>query len=276
MIRLLTLFLLWSLGCSAQAITCTSITSSGVSFSYVNNTTMSVQGTFRVTCTRNAGDPATSVTYDVVADNGTNAQGQNNRATLVAATLRYDVYTGSTCGTQWKGNVKISDTITWTGGATGSQFKDTNFWGCIVTAQTATSSGTYADTVVMTLSYTGGTSITGNLPVNIYAPAVCTFTSPPTPSTISIAYTSLGPERSGSTLFSVQCTNGMPYTLATDVAEGVVVNLRYLLSITGPTMIGSGAPKQYSITATIPAGQAGTCSGGTCVGTNAHTVIVTY
>ncbi|GAB2597797.1 hypothetical protein GCM10027034_33700 [Ramlibacter solisilvae] len=259
----------------AAAITCTAPTSSGFLIYYASGSTTSVQATFSVTCTRAAGDAATSVTYDVQAGNGNNPQGQNNQASLGAARLRYDVYRDSGCSNQWKGNQKISDTITWTAGSTGPITRTSSYWGCINTAQTPAASGTFTDSVSMTLSYPGGTTVTGNIPVSIFAPAQCTFTS--APGAIAMNYVALGPQVQRSTSFAVQCTNGMPYTVTTNVTEGVLMNLRYILSVSPTAANGTGAPQSFQITATIPANQADNCVTSTgCTQSATHQVIVTY
>jgi spore coat protein U-like protein len=265
--------LLLALPAAQAAITCTSITSPGASISYVNNTTTSVQTFFTVSCTRSSpGDP-NFVDYDVTADNGLYANGQNNNARLGAASLRYDVFTTAGCNTTWKGNRQISDRITWTGGATGTITKQTNFWACIVSATTATASGTFTDTVGLTLTY-NNTVVSGSVPIRIYAPALCTWTTPP--SDINLTYAAFGPQVSGSTTFRVTCTSGMPYTIATDVTEAVLTGVRYTLAVNAPDGTGTGAAQSYTITATIPANQAGTCAGSTCSGVRTHTLTISY
>jgi spore coat protein U-like protein len=255
------------------AITCTSITSPGVSIAYVNNSTTSVQTFFTVSCTRTSVNDPTSVSYDVTADNGTNPNGQNNRATLGTATLRYDVFTSAACNNTWKGLRKISDTITWPNGATGTLTRQTSFWGCMVTAQTAVNTGTYIDTVGLTLVY-NNTTLFGSAPVAIYAPALCTMVTPA--GNLNLNYTAFGPQVSQSTSFAVNCTNAMPYTLATDVSEAVLAGLRYTLVLSATSANGTGAPQTHSVTATIPAGQAGTCGTAACNATRAHTLTITY
>ena len=271
---LFALCLLLALPAARAAITCT-IGSPGVSINYVNNTTTSVQTFFSVSCTRTStGDP-NNVSYDVLADNGLWFTGQNNRASLNGAFLRYDVFTNASCGTTWKGNRKISDSIAWANGATGTITKQTSFWGCITTAQAAGSAGTYTDTVTMEMTYgQNNTVTTGTMPVAIYAPALCTMTTPA--GNMSLAYTAFGPQQTRSTTFAVTCTNGMPYTVATDVTESVITGLRYTLALSAASSNGTGAPQGYTITATIPGGQAGSCAVGSCTATNTHTLTISY
>jgi len=277
---LLATLIAWLINPVQAAIQCTALSSPGVTINYTNQTTTSTQTYFQVTCSRAAGDP-TTVTYSVTANNGQNPSGQNNQAMNGAAGLRYDVYVNSTCTTQWKGNTTITDTITWTSATdTSSITRRTNFWGCITAAQTATNSGLYSDTVGLTLSYAGGTSLTASVPVRIYAPASCTFTSQPGNIVISNYVPFTSATRTASSTFAVQCTNQMPYSLATNVTEAVAAGLRYTLSLSATTGSGTGAPQTYTVTVTVPAGQAGgTCgrpAGQTCTGVNSHFIMVTY
>jgi spore coat protein U-like protein len=270
--------LAWALlaGSAAHAaITCTSITSPGASFNYVNNTTMTAQTFFTVSCTRTStGDPV-SISYDVTANNGTSPSGQNNRATHSGgAQLRYDFFVNSSCGTSWKGTRKISDVIDWGSSATtGTITKQTSYWACITTSQTAAASGLYADTVSLTLTY-GVTTVLGAAPVAIYAPASCTLTS--FAGNLVLNYTAFSALMSRTTTVGFTCTIGMPYTVATDVQEAVLAGVRYQLSITDPSSTGTGSNFTHTITATVPGGQAGACGTGSCTGTRVHTVTVTY
>lgn len=261
------------------AITCTSVASPGVSINYVANTTTNVQTQFTVSCTRtSASDPA-SVSYSVRADNGGNPTGINNRATHPGGSvLRYDLYTSAGCGTQWKGNNTINDAITWPGGATGTITRQTNFWGCIVTAQQPASAGLYTDSVQLTLNYGGNNAnnppVYGTLSVGIYAPALCSVVS--APGNLTLNYAAFGAQVSQSTSFGVTCTNGMPYTMSTDVPEAVLNGLRYTLGLSTTAANGTGAPQTHQITATVPAGQAGACASGSCSATRTHALTITY
>jgi spore coat protein U-like protein len=257
------------------AITCTSLTAPPISLNYVNNTTMTVQTAIAVTCNRgSAGDPL-SVSYSVKADNGGNPTGINNRATHASgATVRYDFFTSASCATQWKGGTTVGDTITWSAGSTGSITKQTSYWLCVVTAQAATSSGLYSDSVALTLTYANNLTVSGSVPVSIFAPALCTITSPA--GNINLSYTAFGPQVSGSTSIRVSCTTGMPYVLSTDVPEAVLNGLRYVLSLSAVNANGTGAAQTHSITATIPALQAGTCATGACNATRTHTLTISY
>lgn len=256
------------------AITCT-IGSPGVSINYASAVPVSLQSFFSVTCTREFATDPTSFSYSVTTDNGRSPNGMNNNATNSpsGATLRYDFYTASGCGTQWKGNLALSDTITWS--TTGTITKQGTFWTCMATGQTASASGLYSDTAFLTLK-TGNNQIvaTGTVAVSIYAPALCTITR--APGNMTLTYAAFGAQIATSTTFDVNCTLQMPYTMATDVPEGVLAGLRYTLGVSASTANGTGAPQMFSITATVPAGQAGTCATSNCSASRTHTLTISY
>ena len=269
------LLALLALPAAHAAINCT-IAAPTVALFYNSNTTSSVQTSFSVTCSRLSTDP-TSVTYTVGADDGNYSTAPPaNRARAVFIIfpfyLRYDFYTNASCATAWDSPRTISDTITWPAGQTGSITKQTNFWSCMP-SQTVQYAATYTDTVTLTLTYGTRTS-TADAAVNITTPASCTFTTPP--GNIAMTYAAFGPQVANSTSFAIRCTAGMPYTISTDVTEGVLSGVRYVLSTSATTGNGTGNPQTYSVTATAPAGQAGQCSTGTCTNTNSHTLTISY
>jgi len=272
--RMLLVLLVVLLPAAARAFNCTSVTSPGVSINYQTGTLVTVQSVFAVTCTRAAGDPLT-LTYSVKANDGLNTNNTKNRAKHASgATLEYDLYTSASCATQWKKNTTISDTITWPAGSTASMTKQTSYWACIVTGQTPSNSGLYADTVDLTVSYGNNGQLPGIVQVSLYAQPVCTVTSPP--GNINLSYAAFGPQVAGSASIGVQCTSGMPYVLSTDVPEGVLNGLRYVLSLSAVNPNGTGAPQAHTISATLPAGQAGTCAVGSCSATRTHTLTISY
>lgn len=264
-------------GGQAAAITCSTITSPGTTINWVAATSMAMQAYFEVTCNRPVGDAATSVTYDVTADNGGNRSGNINRVRHSGGSLlEYDPYKDAACGTEFRsgGPRKITDTLSWGAAEYGTKSKQTSFWVCITnTTQTAPASGAYTDTIGLDFTSPVG-NLSGSVLVTVYAPASCTMTTPP--SQIDLAYAAFGPQVSSSTGFGVNCTIGMPYTMSLDATSGVAAGLRYTLSITQPAANGTGGAQNFSVTATIPAGQAGTCAAASCQQINPHTLIISY
>jgi spore coat protein U-like protein len=280
------LLLLALVACSAgadAAITC-SVSSSGFSTAYspaAAGPTVT-QSSFTVTCNRGATSDPTSVSYAASADNGQNALGINNRAAYSGAFIRYDAYIDSGCGTQWKGNVTIGGSMSFT--TTGPVSKVHNYWACIGASQTGLAAGTYSDLVTMTLNYGPNPQSTylSSFPVNIATPATCGMS--PTPGTVAFGnYVAFGPALATNTSFGATCTNYLPYTVAITPTTGTIAGLTYnlllnLSGLTGTTLsvTGNGAQQSYTIDGSMTAGQAGTCATGLCTGSVTHTLTLTY
>ena len=266
--------LLLSVNAVQATISC-NISSPGFIVGYDNTIQNIVQSSYSITCSRGAGD-LTTTTYAVTVDRGLNPQGQNKRAASGANLLPYGTFTDNTCGTQWSKNVTIpspAGTITMVG--TSSTTVTQNFWGCINAALGPTA-GIYTDTVIMTPTYSTGVSGgTGTIPVKIITPAICTISAIPN---ITLAYGSafrLTPA-TATTSAPVTCSNQLPYTIAVSPTSGVSAGIYYSLSLPS-SGTGTGAVQNIIITATAPAGQAGTCTTSSCTGApQPHTLTVTY
>jgi spore coat protein U-like protein len=254
------------------AINCT-ISSPGFIAAY-SGTASSNQTSFTVTCTRLGADPSTQ-TYSAVPNNGLHNQGVNNRAKSNTNFIRYDEFQNSGCTTTWKSNAPISGTVNFGTNLTATDTK--SYWGCIASGLTPTA-GTYTDTVIMTLTY-GSSTATNSHPVTIITPAVCNITS--APGNVAFSYTAFqGVTAAANTSFGVTCSTSLPYTMSLDANGGVVSGLNYSLNIN--TLVppvnstGTGSAQTHTINGSMPAGQAGTCATGTCAGTQAHTLTITY
>jgi spore coat protein U-like protein len=282
--------LLTNLGAHA-AITCT-ISSSGFSSAYVPSTAAQniTQTSFTMTCQRNAGGDATTVSYGVRNDNGIHATGNQNRGQIGATTSRinYDLFADSGCSVVWRNNAAndIVDTIPVLTGFTPAS-KTTNYWGCIPGSQTGLPAGTYTDTVTMTarlgIAGTGAILATNSFPVSIVTPSSCTIST--APGNVAFGtYTALGAAVLKSVSFAATCTSLLPYSMSLDATSGVVIGLNYTLALsttsTGGTnplaSTGNGLAQTFFINGAMPAGQAGTCTSGSCPGTQARTLTITY
>lgn len=265
------------------AITC-SLSSSGFSTAY-NPTAPGAtitQSSFTVTCNRGLGTDPTSVSYTVAADNGQNALGINNRAAYGGSFIRYDGYIDGGCATRWKGNTTIGGSISFT--TPGPMSKAHNYWGCVATGQAGLAAGTYADLITMTMSYGPNpqSSYPSSFPVNIATPATCGVS--PTPGTVAFgSYVAFGPALNRNTTFGATCTNYLPYTVAVSPTSGAIAGLTYnlMLNLSGLTgtslsVTGNGFQQNFSIDGAMAGGQAGTCAGGVCTGTVAHSLTLTY
>ena len=116
----------------------------------------------------------------------------------------------------------------------------------------------------------GGFNVTVNLT------SKCQITTAPTD--VAFTYTSFQPgNATASTTYGVQCTNSLPYTMALDAtATGIVAGLNYTLALSAPSGTGNGAAQSYTVNGTMVSGQAGTCALGSCSGTEARTLTITY
>lgn len=258
------------------AYSCT-VSSPGFSTAYSSGTptTTSIQTYLTITCTRALSDAAT-MSYTVTNNNGLNSNGIHNRASFSTGLMNYDLFQDSGCSIAWR-NTKstgITGTLNFSGSTTASI--NVSYWGCIPSGQTGLAAGTYTDTVTMTLTYGpgSGTATTGTFGVNIATPATCNVTTPPTD--IIFNYTSFGSAATASTSFGVTCTSYLPYTMALDATSGTILGINYTLALSASSATGSGVQQLYSINGTIAAGQAGTCATGSCTGSQARTLTVTY
>ena len=271
---------------TAQAVISCNISAATITSGYPPNspTIITAQASYSITCTRGLIIDPTTTTYSVKVNNGSQPTGQNNNASFGTNKIRYDFYTNSSCGTQWKGGTTIpspAGTITMT--ALTSTTVTQNFWMCIPAAQ-APAAGTYTDSVTMTPTYDLGVlGGAGSVAINIITPAVCTISS--APGTINFGtYTALGSAITASTTFGSICSNSLPYTISLDANSGVAIGLNYTLLLDTTSSGGSntlnstgtGIAQTFFINGTMPANQAGTCATGTCASTNTHTLTITY
>jgi spore coat protein U-like protein len=281
---LLTAFLLF-FGSGAQAAITCNASSPGFSAYYVPADPINVtQSTVTVSCTRGSVADAASLTFNVAVNNGLYTAGNPNQARRggaggAANRITYDTYKNSGCTTLWTGTGlgRISGTITFIGTSL-SAATTTSWWGCITSGQTGKNSGTFTDSVRMTLTLSTGTPTpaTSQIAVSIVHPVSCTIA--PAPATLVFNYTSLGGASNASTNFGANCTNGMPYTMALDAYGGTLLGLNYTLVLNGGTlgMTGTGAVQTIPIAGSIAAGQAGTCATATCNAVQGHTLTITY
>jgi hypothetical protein len=274
-------------GPACAAITCSTLSSTGWTTGYVNGSTPSIQANFTITCTRGVATDPTSLNYTVTVNNGDNNNGQNNFARLTGSTskISYETYTTG-CATLWKNSTTISGTVSWT--TTGNATDTRTFWLCVNSPQTLTAQGAYVDSVTMTAAYNGTQTISGEIPVTFYAPAFCNIAS--APANIALTYPSFSTSAvAQNTTFATLCTTALPYTLAISPVSGTIVGVGYQLTVaaaggagspscTGAqcNVTGTGASQPFTVTATAPPGQPGTCATGTCTGTQVHTLTITY
>jgi len=239
-----------------------------------------------VFCTRTATGTLTAV-FSLSPDNGGNASGSQNRAGVTPNFINYDIYTDNTCGTLLTNAFTYSLAIPSGIGSTAS--KVLTYEGCVPVQSPLPTAGGHNDTVTITLATsTAGVTITGSaLPtfsVSITTTAVCSIST--LPGTVAFGtYTAFGSALTANTTFGATCTTLLPYTMSLDANSGVTTNgLNYslLLNTAGSggsntlNSTGTGLAQSFFINGTMAAGQAGTCTTGTCAGTDTRTLTVTY
>lgn len=265
---------------ASAAFSCSTVTVTAISTAYnpAAATNNDSAGTWTATCTRGATTDATTVTYQLGADNGANFNGTFRRVRLGATLYTYALYQDAGFTTQWQdGNntQRIDVTFNFSGPVPQTVTVSGTFYVRIFGSQTAGAPGTYTDTVTVTLRNPPGANPTATLVVNAITSTFCTITVPP--GNVSFSYTSKqGSAANASTNFGVRCTNTTPYTMALDATSGTLLGLNYTLALSQSSASGTGVTQTYSINGTIAAGQAGTCSTATCSGSQTRTLTVTY
>lgn len=123
-------------------------------------------------------------------------------------------------------------------------------------------------------------TVSSTFNVNITLNTTCLVSSIPN---IALSYTSfqLGAS-SGSSSYTVTCTNSLPYTMAVGAASVTddALNLTYSVTPSAASGTGNGAAQTHSVAVSIAAGQSGTCAAASCANTAAtnklQTLTVTF
>ena len=117
---------------------------------------------------------------------------------------------------------------------------------------------------------------TGNFNVTVNLTSKCEISAGPTD--VAFTYTSFQAAAATSTggAYTVRCTNTLPYTMSLDATSGTVVGLNYTLSLSAAAGTGNGAGQNYTINGSMVSGQGGTCALGSCAGTDARVLTITY
>lgn len=83
--------------------------------------------------------------------------------------------------------------------------------------------------------------------------------------------------QTSTTSFMLRCSSGLPWTISVVPSPAVLQGLRYTITPSPASGSGNGNSGQaVTLTGSMQAGQAGTCTGPTCSGSQAHTVFITY
>jgi hypothetical protein len=284
------LFLLGLAPAGWAAVAC-AITASPSPFTgvYSSAANLDVQGAFSLNCTR---DPTTDGRrIDVWIGVNQPATGNSLPRDIGGGNLSYVIYrrafgtgvwmnTGSQKSNQ-SGNGGLGETIDF-GNGTGSTFSGSyDIFVRVPAGQTTVPAGIYVNTAVgVTVKLTdenGGLLTASTLGFRFSIPKDCRFSSDPTP--VAVNYPAFSPTAIvGVSNFALTCTQGTTYTIALDRTRSVIttVQLAYDLSLSAPTGTGNAVSQPYTVNISVDAGQAGSCSGSTCNGTDTRTITITY
>jgi hypothetical protein len=281
---------------AAAAFTCTTNVAS-TPISYQDNAlATSTQATLTVSCTRGANNDPLTLTYSVAAPGpGNNFSGTRRASAVIGGTTYYTGYTlgtASGCVAAWSTAGAFTGTFTWIkANDKTTQVGIAHSYFVCIPQQTGSSlaatnaNPAYADTFAITVNNSAGGAVigSGSHSVAITVTPICTF--PTIPSTINIAYTTFQASQvTASTPFQLKCTTTDGYTVAVSPTSGTAAGLNYTLDVLdsfsavvapATTLTGTGASQNFSIRATVPAGQSG-CTGGSCPASQAHTLTISY
>ena len=280
MLRFAALALLSSANAQAATATCSiSALPAPTAFSGTYSITLGLQQALSLTvsCTKTSGGPLTGI-FTLAPSNGLNPSGSQNRAGTSPNLINYDIYTNTSCSTLLTNATQFTMVLAKANNQTTTQVF--SYAGCVPVQTPLPVAGTQADTVNITLSSsTAGVTIGGTNPspfsVNVTTTAVCSISTIPN---ITLAYGNAFSSTAVTAITSapVMCSNQLPYTMTVSPTSGVSAGIYYSLSLPA-SGTGTGLSQGIAITATAPAGQAGTCAAATCTGAaQPHTLTVTY
>lgn len=274
----------------AWAVYSCSVTASSTGVLYNSAANTDTQGAAILTCTRAATDAAT-LTYRLKADNGLNVNGTVRRVRLGATgnRLNYTLRRAAACNntSNWYAPVTGTTNVirgTLNFGAALSQSVTVPY--CLRVRGTAggnpaaPTAGVYTDTVNIFGQFpdNDGGALTPVVPIT-YSVGVnnqCVLNSFPTSMVFNYTSFSATPQVVAQS-FNLRCSNTLPWTATVSPTAATVLGLNYTVAVSpAVTTNGTGASQAVTLTATMPANQSGTCNTGTCTGTQAHTVTITY
>lgn len=280
---------------ASAAFTCTANVATVAATYQDNATAVSTQASLMLTCTRGANNDPLTLNYTVAAPGpGNNFSGTRRASALIGGTTYYTGYTlgtASGCAVAW-GAGAFTGTFTWAKANDRTTLTGVShsYFVCIPQQTGAVLAATnanpaYSDTFAISVTDASNSAnlVSSSHSVAITVTPICTL--PQVPSTIGIAYTTFQASPvTASTPFQLKCTTTDGYTVGVSPTSGTAAGLNYTLDVLdslsavvapAATLTGTGNSQNFSIRATVPAGQAG-CTGGSCPASQAHTLTITY
>ncbi len=277
--------LLFTAQLAQAAITC-SLSATGITSIYSSAVGTAATGSVTVNCTRLNSDSAANVTYYISLDQGEPPGGRNLTRQNGAQLLAYRIFRNSDNTGSWTAGAGRNPGANQTGGlnvpinwAGGTNFTTTISYFFQIATGINRPAGIYDDALIKFSIFTARNALPAlgeaTFTANISIPAECFFSTPPP--TLNVNYTSfVTTNQTGSVGYSVSCTLNTNYTMAVSPANGTLIGLNYSLVLNSAVGTGSAFPQNYTVTATVPFGQSGICSTGTCTGTQPTTITISY
>ncbi len=251
-------------------------------------------GNIAVTCTRAPGDPITQTIYIGInaGENPDGTAGREMTRQTGAQQMNYAIYRNATPSGGWSmGNGRTPGSggggglqvgVTFSSAATTTQVFNFPYYLRVTNANYsggARPAGIYDDLLLLATvrlnSRTGPDQATAGFGVTVSKPSHCYIST--APAALLLNYVAFSPSAAvGTTSFGVSCTASTGYTMALNSRNGVVLGLQYTLALSATGASGTGFAQTHNVNAVIPAGQAGNCPTGSCTGSSAHSVIITY
>jgi hypothetical protein len=285
---------LWGMLCSpqAQAAYSCNLSSTPIQGIYSSASNLNLSGTVTVSCTRALTDPNT-YNYAITLDNGVSGTSRrlyrHGGSNINASRINHSISRISFGGTNWSTSTNaVTGTLNFGSGT--STTANRTYYLRVTSGQTGKTVGIYDDVLTFSLrqgSATGPLVATSSITPTVSIQSACfvgtlgagNFAAPGTvaPSTLTLNYTSFSRIAvSNSMAFTIDCTQGTPYTLSLSPASGTLLGLPYSLSLGSSSGSGSGFAQSVTVTGTIAAGQSGNCALASCSATQATTVTITY
>lgn len=267
---------------SHAAITC-SLSSSGVTTTYTAATNTSATGSITLTCNRPSGDTPSSPTYFISLDQGEAPNGRDMTRQNGTDKLRYAIYRNSGFTGSWTTGTGRAPGATQAGGlnvvvnlTSSTTFSTTIPFYFRINAGINRPAGIYDDVTSFAVYVSRGGALLSQTPttLNTSIVAQCFFNST---AAVALSYTSFSATpQIGTASYSLSCTLGTGYAMAVTPTSGTLVGLPYTLALSAASGTGTAFPQAYSVTATVPANQSGTCALGSCTATQTHQIVITY
>lgn len=277
----------------AQAAYNCNLSSTSVNGVYTVISALRLTGMVTVSCTRALSDPNT-FTYAITLDNG--LQGNNRRlyrhgtiSNNASNRINHSI-SRSTFGFNSWGTGTNALTATLNFGSGSSASANHTYYFEVNAGLTRRTAGIFDDVLTFSLmqgSATGPLMATSSITPTASIVSACfvgplglgNFAAPGAvaPSTMTLNYTSFSSTPvSSNMMFTINCTQGTPYTLSLSPASGTLLGLSYSLSLSHISGTGSGFAQSVTVTGTVAAGQSGTCALASCSASRATTVTITY